>query len=245
MRRRCVRLITVPSESSALPGAACVTRSCSADSQAISVITVTRTPNVPSGTSFCIRTRTCLTFIKTGGCRVVVTSEVDWSKVRLQRQKLADDRRSIASCAAWSRRARSRGSAPTTRTSPRPRARSSKRTLPSTGPSLSLCCADVAVPVSRTAMTTMRRTSRLRGRRPAACSTRSPRPFRRSRPSLPPSSSSSSPTSSPCCCSAERDMSPSPRCCPIRPPAWPIWRPEWPACARPPLRCVLEPCTLV
>ncbi|CAK9779701.1 unnamed protein product [Cutaneotrichosporon oleaginosum] len=45
----------------------------------ISMITTTRTPDVPSGGVFSVKTRTCLTWAGPGSTRVVVTTEVEWT----------------------------------------------------------------------------------------------------------------------------------------------------------------------
>ncbi|BEJ10935.1 hypothetical protein CspHIS471_0103570 [Cutaneotrichosporon sp. HIS471] len=45
----------------------------------ISMITTTRTPYVPSGGVFSVKTRTCLTWAGPGSTRVVVTTEVEWT----------------------------------------------------------------------------------------------------------------------------------------------------------------------
>lgn len=46
----------------------------------VCVITTTRTPDVPSGSAFSVRTRTSLTWSKGNSCRVVVTTGVEWTK---------------------------------------------------------------------------------------------------------------------------------------------------------------------
>lgn len=45
----------------------------------ISMITTTRTPDVPSGGVFSVKTRTCLTWAGPASTRVVVTTEVEWT----------------------------------------------------------------------------------------------------------------------------------------------------------------------
>ena len=45
----------------------------------ITVLTTTRTPDVPSGNSFMIKTRTCITWARGNSCRVLVTTTVEWS----------------------------------------------------------------------------------------------------------------------------------------------------------------------
>ncbi|CEQ41874.1 SPOSA6832_03630 [Sporobolomyces salmonicolor] len=46
----------------------------------VCVITTTRTPDVPSGSAFAVKTRTSMTWSKGNSCRVVVTTGVEWSK---------------------------------------------------------------------------------------------------------------------------------------------------------------------
>ncbi|KAL8280088.1 hypothetical protein RQP46_007418 [Phenoliferia psychrophenolica] len=46
----------------------------------VCVITSTRTPDVPSGSAFAVKTRTSMTWAKNNSCRVVVTTGVEWSK---------------------------------------------------------------------------------------------------------------------------------------------------------------------
>ncbi|ORY82371.1 hypothetical protein BCR35DRAFT_303777 [Leucosporidium creatinivorum] len=45
----------------------------------VCVITTTRTPDVPSGGSFSVKTRTSMTWAKGNSCRVVVTTGVEWT----------------------------------------------------------------------------------------------------------------------------------------------------------------------
>ncbi|GJN90394.1 hypothetical protein Rhopal_003405-T1 [Rhodotorula paludigena] len=47
----------------------------------ISTVTTTKTPDVPSGDNFSTVTRTVFTWAEGGGCRVRVTTEVEWTKV--------------------------------------------------------------------------------------------------------------------------------------------------------------------
>lgn len=47
----------------------------------ISDVTTTHTPDVPSGSSFAVKTRTVFTWSKSGGTRMRVTTVVEWSKV--------------------------------------------------------------------------------------------------------------------------------------------------------------------
>ncbi|KAM0788113.1 hypothetical protein ACM66B_001280 [Microbotryomycetes sp. NB124-2] len=46
----------------------------------VCVITTTRTPDVPSGTAFAVKTRTSMTWARNNSCRVRVTTGVEWSK---------------------------------------------------------------------------------------------------------------------------------------------------------------------
>ncbi|GAA5934863.1 uncharacterized protein JCM15063_003086 [Sporobolomyces koalae] len=46
----------------------------------VCVVTTTRTPDVPSGSAFAVKTRTSMTWAKGNSCRVVVTTGVEWSK---------------------------------------------------------------------------------------------------------------------------------------------------------------------
>lgn len=45
----------------------------------IATVTTTRTPDVPSGGAFSVKTRTCITWASTASSRVVVTSQVEWT----------------------------------------------------------------------------------------------------------------------------------------------------------------------
>lgn len=45
--------------------------------------TTTRTPDVPSGNDFSVKTKSVFTWSELGGCRVKVTTEVAWTKVGL------------------------------------------------------------------------------------------------------------------------------------------------------------------
>ena len=45
----------------------------------IIVLTTTRTPDVPSGGSFSVKTRTCITWAANNHCRVLVTTMVEWT----------------------------------------------------------------------------------------------------------------------------------------------------------------------
>lgn len=47
--------------------------------QYISMVTTTRTPDVPSGGVFSVKTRTCFTWASASTTRVVVTTEVEWT----------------------------------------------------------------------------------------------------------------------------------------------------------------------
>ncbi|GAA6004728.1 GRAM and VASt domain-containing protein [Rhodotorula paludigena] len=46
----------------------------------VCVITTTRTPDVPSGSAFAVKTRTSMTWARGNSCRVVVTTGVEWTK---------------------------------------------------------------------------------------------------------------------------------------------------------------------
>ncbi|KAI5479022.1 gram domain protein [Pseudohyphozyma bogoriensis] len=46
----------------------------------VCIITTTKTPDVPSGSAFAVKTRTSMTWAKGNSCRVVVTTGVEWSK---------------------------------------------------------------------------------------------------------------------------------------------------------------------
>ncbi len=45
----------------------------------ISTVTTTRTPDVPSGGVFLVKTKTCLTWASSVSTRVLVTSQVEWT----------------------------------------------------------------------------------------------------------------------------------------------------------------------
>ena len=45
----------------------------------ISMLTVTRNPDVPSGNAFAVRTRTCIMWAGRGSTRVIVTCDVEWT----------------------------------------------------------------------------------------------------------------------------------------------------------------------
>ena len=45
----------------------------------VSTLTTTRTPDVPSGNVFSVKTRTCITWASNVSSRVVVTTQVEWS----------------------------------------------------------------------------------------------------------------------------------------------------------------------
>jgi hypothetical protein len=42
-------------------------------------LTTTRTPDVPSGGAFSVKTRTCITWASSASSRIVVTSQVEWT----------------------------------------------------------------------------------------------------------------------------------------------------------------------
>jgi hypothetical protein len=45
----------------------------------ITTVTTTRTPEVPSGSVFSVKTRTCLTWASAISTRVIVTTQVEWT----------------------------------------------------------------------------------------------------------------------------------------------------------------------
>ena len=45
----------------------------------VSTVTTTRTPDVPSGGVFSVKTRTCITWASSASSRVVVTTQVEWT----------------------------------------------------------------------------------------------------------------------------------------------------------------------
>lgn len=45
----------------------------------ITMLTTTRTPDVPSGNVFSVKTRTCLTWASSVSSRIVVTTQVEWT----------------------------------------------------------------------------------------------------------------------------------------------------------------------
>ena len=45
----------------------------------VTMVTTTRTPDVPSGGVFSVKTRTCITWASSASSRVVVTSQVEWT----------------------------------------------------------------------------------------------------------------------------------------------------------------------
>jgi len=51
------------------------------DTKAYEILSITRTPDVPSGGSFSVHTKTCLTWAggAKGGCRMLVTTECVWT----------------------------------------------------------------------------------------------------------------------------------------------------------------------
>ncbi|KAG0149405.1 hypothetical protein CROQUDRAFT_713994 [Cronartium quercuum f. sp. fusiforme G11] len=49
--------------------------------QSITTLTRTRTPDVPAGSNFIVLTKTCLMWSKNGSTKVIVTTEVEWTKV--------------------------------------------------------------------------------------------------------------------------------------------------------------------
>jgi len=45
----------------------------------VSTLTTTRTPDVPSGNVFSVKTRTCIVWASNVSSRVVVTTQVEWT----------------------------------------------------------------------------------------------------------------------------------------------------------------------
>lgn len=45
----------------------------------ISTLTTTRTPEVPSGTVFSVKTRTCITWASSMSAKVLVTTQIEWT----------------------------------------------------------------------------------------------------------------------------------------------------------------------
>lgn len=45
----------------------------------VSTVTTTRTPNVPSGTVFSVKTRTCITWASAVSAKVLVTTQIEWT----------------------------------------------------------------------------------------------------------------------------------------------------------------------
>ena len=45
----------------------------------VSMLTTTRTPDVPSGSAFSVKTRTCLMWAGANSTRVLVTTKVEWT----------------------------------------------------------------------------------------------------------------------------------------------------------------------
>ena len=45
----------------------------------VSMLTTTRTPEVPSGNVFSVKTRTCITWASAVASRVLVTTQVEWT----------------------------------------------------------------------------------------------------------------------------------------------------------------------
>lgn len=50
-----------------------------ADDDYISTVTTTRTPEVPSGGVFSVKTRTCVMWASPVSSRVIVTTQVEWT----------------------------------------------------------------------------------------------------------------------------------------------------------------------
>jgi hypothetical protein len=45
----------------------------------VSTVTTTRTPDVPSGGAFAVKTRTCIMWASNNATRVIVTSAIEWT----------------------------------------------------------------------------------------------------------------------------------------------------------------------
>jgi hypothetical protein len=45
----------------------------------VATVTTTRTPDVPSGGAFSVKTRTCITWASSASSRIVVTTQVEWT----------------------------------------------------------------------------------------------------------------------------------------------------------------------
>ena len=45
----------------------------------VCMVTTTRTPEVPSGSVFSVKTRTCITWASSVSSRVIVTTQVEWT----------------------------------------------------------------------------------------------------------------------------------------------------------------------
>ena len=45
----------------------------------VTMLTTTRTPDVPSGGAFSVKTKTCITWAGVASSRVLVTTQVDWN----------------------------------------------------------------------------------------------------------------------------------------------------------------------
>lgn len=60
--------------------------------KAFEVLSITKTPDVPSGGSFSVHTKTCLTWAggSKGGCRMLVTTEVVWTGRSMVKGELID-----------------------------------------------------------------------------------------------------------------------------------------------------------
>jgi hypothetical protein len=46
----------------------------------IETLTTTRTPDVPSGGAFSVKTKTCIMWARLNKCRLLVTTQVEWTK---------------------------------------------------------------------------------------------------------------------------------------------------------------------
>ena len=62
----------------------------------VSTLTTTRTPDVPSGNVFSVKTRTCIMWASNVSSRVVVTTQVEWTGRSFIRGKFPVPRESAA-----------------------------------------------------------------------------------------------------------------------------------------------------
>lgn len=64
---------------------------CDFDSY-ITMVTTTRTPDVPSGGVFSVKTKTCFTWASASSTRVLVTTEVEWTGKSWVKGELSEPR---------------------------------------------------------------------------------------------------------------------------------------------------------